>query len=559
MAHDPRGYATRMSRGFAGRNLAVLDDSPASAALTRRAWPRLAVGLVLFGIVIRMVEYAVVRPVSIDEAAMARTILAHGWTSVLGPLDFGQVAPAGFLILQTLALSVSTHELALRLFPLAASVAGLPMAFDVARRVCSSSVAACFVFALSIASPLVAYAATGKPYAFDVTVSTLILLVVLRADRPASWRAALVPGVGAALLVLWSFTAVFLLAGAAAAALWRAWQRPQERGAHVTCAVCWGAGAGVGYLLGQAGMSARDAEYMQWFWGAGFPSAGIGPLDLARWIWHQLRSFFGQTLHYRASSVCVLLWVIGFFSLARRRADAAFLLASPLLLVATAGALHLYPFTPGRVGLFLVPPVLLLVAEGAERTGRLFRRAGALAAAFPLLLLAATAVYGAVRRDVPPDIDRPAVRPFLDVVHSSWQPGDRLFVHYMEAQQYLYYAPRFGFRAEDVVIGACSRGVGRPYLRDAATLAGSSRAWVAMSHRRDIEVDLLRSFLDAIGVRQWPATEDLDRGYGYRYDLAASRGAGTRADTFPLPDALDHAQPFRWSCYGVFEPRRPDR
>lgn len=551
VTHDRRSYATRMFRALAVKNAVAGADGAAVPTPAIRLALLLAVWT---GAVLRVLEFAVLRPVSVDEAALARTILGHGWATLFGPLDYGQVAPAGFLAAQKLALHVSQHEAALRFVPMLAALATLPLSLAVARRLVSGAAGLCFVLCMAVASPIVAYAATGKPYALDVAASLVVWLIALDADAARSRRDVVRLAALAVPTALVSFTAVFTLAAAAVVALLRAVQRPGTRAIHGGCALAWGATSALGYGLAQVGLSTTDADYMQWFWMSGFPPAGASAVVTLHWLWAQSASLFGQTLRYRGSSVCVVLAIVGAVSLARRRGPDALLVTGPVLLVLGAAVMHRYPFTAGRVQLFLVPHALLLVAEGAHWCAQALRQRVSLVYAVPLLFVATTSLYGAVRSDRPPEIDRPPIRLFLREVARAWQPGDRLFVHYTEAQQYLYYASRIGLPSDAVVVGACSRGVGRPYLRDAATLLGHRRVWVALTHRSDLETDLLRAFLDTSGRREWTGLSADDGGYGYRYDLAEFRQLPADAEHLPLPAPLDNAEPFRWSCYGVFEP-----
>ena len=62
----------------------------------------------------------------IDEAALARNIIDRPVSALFFPLDYAQVAPPGFLLIQkAVVLTIGASEYALRLFPLLCGVAAL--------------------------------------------------------------------------------------------------------------------------------------------------------------------------------------------------------------------------------------------------------------------------------------------------------------------------------------------------------------------------------------------------------------------------------------------------
>lgn len=535
-------------------------DTRDAAAAGQSAWAvACSVGVIAVGVLLRLIEFWRNQPLSVDEAALARNVLARSWRALLlQPLDFAQIEPPGFLLLQKAAtLVLGSSEAALRLMPLLAGCVGVVLAFAVGRRLFTPGAAWGFTALIGLATPLVTYAATAKQYAFDVMATLAVILITLDVVQPRSIRRAAAMGLAAASTVLFSFTAVFILASAALAAVIRIWRaRPREsRTAHFIFAVAAVSGAAVGVVLGRAAMTPVDAEYMQWFWMIGFAPSAPGSVAHLAWIWRGVTGIFGQTLHYRGSIVWTALLLVGAVSFVRRRQpDTAVLLAGPLVLVLAASTAHLYPFASGRLQHFLVPSTLMLGVAGASALGTRLRRASPLAAHVPLVVLLGSGLHASTRSDVPADIRRPDVRSFVARARDTWQPGDVLFVHYFDAQPTLFYAAAAGLPAADQVIGPCSMGSGRAYLDALHALPGRSRVWLAMSQTSNLEGDLMRSYLSAAGARLLP-TQDRSLGsFGFLYDLREFGENGVTPQAFPLPDDLRHDVPYRWSCYGVFSP-----
>ncbi|HTK29909.1 MAG TPA: hypothetical protein VL309_10175 [Vicinamibacterales bacterium] len=518
-----------------------------------------AAAVIAAGAAVRFRIFLANRSLSIDEAAVGRNLIAHSWRSVFGPLAWGQVAPPGFLAIEKAAVSLDPAEYALRALPLACGLVSLWLCWKLAARLQRPAPALCTLALVAGAPSLAGYAAVAKPYSGDVAAALAVALAAVTVVDP--WRReppTRTVVVAAALTALFSFTASFGLAAAAAACLAAAWRAPRARVRPlVAAAAIWAAAGGFAVYAGRRVVTPADSAYLHWFWASGFMPFPPHDLREAAWIWPQLKSLFGITARYRFTTFWIACAAMGIVSLVRRRPLAAIAVAGPMLLAIAASAAGGYPFASGRLELFLLPPALLLAAEGADALGAIARSRAAAATLVPLaalLLLAAPSLTAGA----PPD-PRDDLRPFLEQASARWEAGDALYVYHGTAQAFLYYAPRFRFPPGDVLVGSCSRGSGRVYLAELDRLRGRRRAWIALPRDENAETDLFLAYLDAIG-RRLPLEASLpaSRGLvpvGYLYDLTASaRGAAVHASTFPLPAALGHVRPYQWACYGVFTP-----
>jgi hypothetical protein len=522
--------------------------------------------LILLGAALRFHAFLGNPSLSIDEAAIARNLGTLPWTHLFGPLDYAQIAPPGFLLLEKAATTIFTQsEYALRAVPLMFGLLSLWLCWNVAKRILSPGAAVCALALATLNTTLIVYSVTAKQYSAEVAAALFVvfLAVQLRDGEPQPLRSFGL-GLAGAATVLFSFTAVFMLAAAAAVGLALSIVGGPSRAlrsAFLVVAVIWCAAAVLGVWIGRAAMTAEEATYMRWFWASGFMPLPPRTVREALWIWQQLKSLFGQTGHYRISILWVALACLGVWSLRRRRPFAAALFVAPLLLVIVASATRTYPFASGRVQLFLLPFALMLAAEGAASAWPVFRRRLPVVGTLAITVLMLLAVYSTATRA---GLDRrEEIRPFLDRAAAEWRTGDSLYVYHSLGQSFLYYAPRYRFAAADYVLGTCSRGSGRTYLRELDRLRGRSRVWIALPRDVDIETDLFVRYLDAVGHR-------LDAGYGteddrvsivvgYLYDLSRSEpNRSISADSFELPKDLANPAPYPWSCYGVFQPEARD-
>ena len=62
--------------------------------------------IIVFGIVVRLVQYLSNRSLWADEAALALNIVNRSYSELGQPLDYDQAAPIGFLWLEKLAIDI---------------------------------------------------------------------------------------------------------------------------------------------------------------------------------------------------------------------------------------------------------------------------------------------------------------------------------------------------------------------------------------------------------------------------------------------------------------------
>ena len=512
----------------------------------------------LAGVALRLDAFLRNFPLSLDEAAVARNIIDRPWTRLAGWLDYSQLAPPGFLFAEKAIVSVAgSSEYALRAFPAVCALLSVWLCWAVCRRLLPTLPALMAFGLFSLNGSLIEMGTRVKPYSGDIAATLLVVFLATEVFRPRVTRArAIGMALAGGLTCLFSFASVFALAGAAIACLNRARRQPAERDRLVPAAVVWTISAGCGALIATLSLSPADAAYMRWFWEPGFmPFPPRNMRDLV-WVGHQLKTVFRWTLFYRASVIWIAAAALGIWSLQRRRqVDAWVLLATPFILVVGASAVKRYPFYTGRVDLFLVPLLLILVAEGADWCRRTFASGWLWIGAAPMIVLLALGAHGTwsgwrIQRNG--DLRSP-----LEYVRQHWQPGDRLFVHYTAAQVFLYYAPRLGFSSTDYVIGNCSDEVQRAALWQVETLRERPRLWVLVWGAD--ETDLLFRYLTATAtVRdtfggQNSGGSSMMAGTAILYHLNPPAGPAMTPATFSTAKDAD-GDFIPQSCYGVFNP-----
>ena len=84
----------------------------------------------LWGVIVRIIQYSFNRSLWLDEAALASSIVTRSYGGLLGGLDYNQIAPIGFLFAEKFfILLFGNNEFALRVFPLLCGVVSIFLFF----------------------------------------------------------------------------------------------------------------------------------------------------------------------------------------------------------------------------------------------------------------------------------------------------------------------------------------------------------------------------------------------------------------------------------------------
>jgi Dolichyl-phosphate-mannose-protein mannosyltransferase len=325
-------------------------------------------GLILFGIVVRIVGYLQNSSLNGDEAMLALNLGTRTFKELLAPLDYGQVATVPFLWAERIVtLMGGVSEYTLRAIPLMTGIGLLWVVYRLADSLLGR-VQAILALALSASSyPLIRYSLEIKPYIVDSLVASLLVWVAIRLmddlDSLRWWAGlALAGSVG----VLLSNPALLVVAGLCAglaAAAFRT-RRRYLLPRLALLVLLWGSIFSSTYVLWYAPNA--GAPYMREFWSQsllGRPSPDFG----AR-LWSGLAELSCTVTCWRGAvelwPVLLLLMVIGLLFIWRQRGPQyAILVIGPVLAVFGASLLERYPLAT-RLLLFTAPLVSTLVASG---------------------------------------------------------------------------------------------------------------------------------------------------------------------------------------------------
>jgi hypothetical protein len=457
-----------------------------------------------------------------------------------------------------------SSETALRAFPFLCGSASLVLFAYVAEEMLPPFGAVVSVALLAINHRLVYFSSEVKPYGVDAAVAILLValgLELLRQPlRPARVAACALLGTVAG---WFSFPACYGLAAIVAALLVSAWRRRDRRVAlfAISLLVWWPVSVLPGLLVAQGRLEASNSRVLAHFWGGGYPPTGGSARDVSRWLASTLGSeitylFEEHAFSWRLSLITVVLLLgalvlarlglrgrpqlgflvsglaivalvggamshypftgrlslgkllfavflgltaVGSASLARRRPELLVLILGPILLALAGAVARGYPLK-GRLSVFLIPFLLLLLGEGIGILGQIGRpRVVVLAGGAVAALLIGGAISATLAR-FPEDNEE--LRPVLEKMMATARPGDTVYLHHGSARPFEYYETRMSIPRFEVVRGCCAINQW-PRLVDALLkLEGRPRVWLIVSHHWDpSEPAFLFDTLDRVGKR----------------------------------------------------------
>jgi hypothetical protein len=492
--------------------------------------PRLVVSLgiiaCLFGFFLRLYFYGVNRPLWIDEARLALNLVNRSFLGLLKPLDFGQGAPIGFLVLQKAAVSaLGSTEYSLRLIPLLAGLVSVPLMYAVARQYGGQWVALLTLGLFAVSPTLIYYSSELKQYSTDVLAALLLLLIAPKClDDKAGPNTLLALGLAGCLAMWISHPSFFVFVGifltlSLAFAVRRDWHRLLWL---MGVGGAWAVNLSLIYLVNLRFLESNS--YLLGFWSGYF--APLPPWSSFAWYSHAFVDMLRTPAALPANAVIVGLLIAGVISFAFRRWELMLVLIAPFLLTLLASALRRYPFGE-RLLLFLVPFLLLLLAEGVHRVWMVLRRVNRPIAGLVSACLVVYLMYGplaiAYKNLQSPPL-REDIRPVMAYLSENRLSTDLIYVYYGAQPAFQFYAPLYGFARSDYVVGLEARNDPSRYLAEVDKMKGSRRAWFVFSHNCGWcimdEQNAILKHLDAIGVKRAEAAS-----YGastYLYDLGRS-------------------------------------
>ncbi|GAB3537844.1 hypothetical protein GCM10027443_31590 [Pontibacter brevis] len=464
------------------------------------------------GVFFRLFHFLDNRSLYVDEIFLATSLVKMDFLELAAPmLEYEQKAPLGFLWMERLMVLVfGTSEMALRLFPLLCGIASLFLFLPVARYFLKPLGVVVAMGVMATAPPLIYHAVEAKQYSTELFAAVAALFLYIRFHKQMGLPSLVLWGLGGALLLWFSFSSIFILAGMAFGVCLHYLLRKEWR--HLFRSVIpfsmWLVSFVITYVL-FTHKHGEAAWLLHWFKirHSFMPFPPSSPADL-KWFLQKVFS----VLHYplglswldlsptqhpvlrvlaRMSLLSLAVLAVGFPAFYRKDRKHFLVLIFPLLLVLVASGLELYPFMD-RLIVFLAPVLVLFLALGSEELSTLFFRTAKGRFILPALLLLgplANASHQVINRDVFGDYKKSYQVETLSYIDERYQEGDAVYIYWNNLVGYRYYKDTRGFRFEPVegkdyrYVAQNKQDYYRRLSADFEKLNENKRVWLVYSNR----------------------------------------------------------------------------
>ena len=439
------------------------------------------------GILVRLVQYLSTRSLWLDEAALASSIVSRSYNGLFQLLDYNQVAPVGFLMIERFFVgALGDSEYSLRLLPLLAGILSILIFYRLAEGIVTARALPIALLLFSCSRFLIHYSADLKQYSTDVAV-TLILFLMARHVLSRDWsvyRVILFAVVGAT-SIWFSHPSVFILAGVGLTIiLVYATQREWKRIAvFLPVFFVWAGNFIISYVCILSKYHASFVMIDYWHYGfMPFP-----PLSFAeiQWFSTALEGWFRNPGGFSSSVVLVAFFgILGYISIFKNSRKYFILLLSGIPFALAASSLQAYPFG-GRVILYTVPILLLGVAEGTELIRKKLWPYIPVTAGFIVLFIVLPPVFRVGTLIAKPFVCE-EIKPVLKYVEENHRERDVIYFYRGAQKAYKYYADRYDLSDARIILGTMAKKLDQ-YREDLETFRGGKRVWLIFTHSKEKE------------------------------------------------------------------------
>ncbi|NJP10166.1 MAG: glycosyltransferase family 39 protein [Leptolyngbyaceae cyanobacterium RU_5_1] len=470
----------------------------------------LSIGLVLFGVLVRLSQYFDNRSLWFDEASLALNIVNRSYLELLGVLDHDQAAPPIFLWIERLFVQVfGNSEYSLRLFPLISGMVALFLFYRMATLLTSGITTVVAIALFASLRYIVYYAAEVKQYATDLMLALLIFLVLFSLrDQILKPRQILFLSLLGSVCIWTSHPAIFVLVGIEMANLLGI-STQKLKAILLNRIPIYGTWLSSFILLYLFTIKRTEAnESLLSYWDGSYPDSLF---DLP-WLIDSLGRFFYRPLGFLGitDGIAIAAFICGCIFVYQQNKFNFLLLNAPLLITLLASFLHKYPFRE-RLVLFLAPFAILIIATGistllTEPKGR-YRSFKLVGISMAVALVGFPLFQASQSMISPHRFDE--IRPVIEYVKSHQQAGDTLYIFPETRRQFLYYAPKHGYSQKDYIFGNYDVPSGRAvsnenrqnYKQEIEQLRGRKRVWFLLARSASESEKTLLNDLNQVGKK----------------------------------------------------------
>lgn len=421
--------------------------------------------IICVGILLRLIRYLHNPSLGFDEAAIAGDIITRPFSELFYPSPtIEQTSPYGFVILVKLFSQLfGNSEYSLRLYPFLSGSVSMFLFYKVAKQYIKPSAVPFALGLFALSDPLIYYSADVKTYSCDVAITLLLFAAAwfIQANKVTTIKSILF-GLAGAVAIWFSHPAAFVLAGVGivltVTSVYRKdWGRLGRLG---SACVIWAASFLSCYVFFTSKLISSFGNTLV-FMDNNNAIMPLPPTNLKdiQWYINTFFNIFNYPAGITLTGIAAMAFLVGGTIMYIEKREKFFILMLPAVFAFLASSIHMYAIQ-GRIILFLVPSILLVLAEGLEYIREKTNPSSALIGTSIIILLFFHPLMWSTYHATKPD-SREEIKPVLQHIKENWQKGDMLYVYYMSINAFEYYSNlhpgNYSFNDNEIIIGRAPR------------------------------------------------------------------------------------------------------
>lgn len=428
--------------------------------------------LIVLGIIFRLFHFFDNRSIWMDEVYLSTSLLDMGFKELATqPLHFEQKAPIGFLwAVKSAVIIFGKSEMALRLFPLIGGIASLFIFNKISRHFLNPVGSIVAIGILALAPPLIYHAVEVKQYSTEMLGTLISLALYFKYFQKEKLNNLLIWGVLGALILWFSYSSIFILAGiASSVSLYYIIKKKWSKFfLHLIPFLIWLISFAINFFL----FTHKHAEsdwIAYWFRFYGnfmpFPPSSISdfkwflitlhrmldyPLGLL-WNFIPAAENIFLRVFQKMSLIPLICLTLGVVAYMKNNKLLLMILVFPLIFMLLASGLELYPIF-GRFLVFVAPLIIIIIAKGCEYIYDATRPTGW------TIILPVVLLIGPLLNAITLSIDtnkfiihkKSYEREVLFHINDNFKEGDVVYIYWNNLPGYQFYNKIYDFKFEAI-------------------------------------------------------------------------------------------------------------
>ncbi|MDZ7739709.1 MAG: glycosyltransferase family 39 protein [Bacteroidales bacterium] len=451
--------------------------------------------LMAYGIGVRIMNYISNRALWLDESMLSLNIVNRSYAELLEPLDYRQVAPIGFLMVEKFFTElIGPNEYALRLFPLMAGIASVILFYLVVREYSGKAVAILGLILFIFSHWLIYYSVEVKQYHLDVLIFLLSIKFIYKSlENDLSLKKFILFGILGALMIWFSNITVIVLFSIGLGLLPRILRLKTLRyylGIFLMI-FFWLTSFACYYYFFIGKHPSAESQVSSFIYLDYLPDTSSFQ-TMITWIKDKFHNIFVFFLGHRSFKLGIILSIIGLVLIIIKREYKLIIFIVPLMVHLVLSLLHIYPFS-ARFTLYIAPAVFIFISYGIYHIFGSFR--------YKTILIIPVMVFivfqHASHSHKPIKVQE--IREPMQYINSHYKNGDIIYVHGGSIYAFKFYKASFILPDREYIDGIW---IGNDFDRfdaDLQKISVYNRVWILLSHCSQDEKEYMISKCEETG------------------------------------------------------------